>query len=110
MGSIKKKRWKRWHAVYHQENNQNSGPQNQSNTEWDIKTGRLQNDWWAGGTHELGSHSGDFIIGFIKMFKYNQYVNDLNQVIDENIEWFVYYNTKPTHQAKWNVYIYWYSA
>jgi len=62
--------------------------------------GRLQKDWWAGGTHGLGSHGRNFTMGFIKIYKYNQYANDFNQGTDENVVWFVHYNTNPRTSSK----------
>lgn len=65
-----------------------------------IKPGRLQKDWWAGNICELGSYGGDFTISFIKIYKYIQYANDFNQVTNETIELFLYYNTDPNPSSK----------
>lgn len=36
----------------------------------------MKKDGWASGNHELGSYGRDFIMDFIKIYKYNQYAND----------------------------------
>lgn len=39
-------------------------------------------------------------MGFIKIYKYNQYANDFNQGTDENVVQFVHYNTDPKTSSK----------